>query len=134
MNSQACTLLAFNLASCVHDTLFGWLDPLWTYVVWGFWIAVALLVLGVLARIKEVFGWPGVVAAFGAIGAAFGFILRGKIDAERAATGAVQFPGGRAVPVQKPSAIRPRSAPVPPVIPQLPFNPFDPRNWQAPSR
>jgi len=39
------------------------LSPFWAFIVWGFWIVVALIALGVLAKLKEIGGWPAVWAA-----------------------------------------------------------------------
>lgn len=51
--------------------------PYWTWIVWGFWILVALAGLLALAKIKELFGWPGVFAVL-SLGAYSAGYVRGR--------------------------------------------------------
>lgn len=106
----ACTLTSFDLGQCAHDTLLGWLDPYWPYLVWGFWGVVALIVLGALYRVKMVFGTPGLVAVWSGAVLIAGFVLgrRSLVRAEPNAAGqpTVKFPGHQVpVVVQKPQHV-----------------------------
>ena len=49
----------------------------WTYIVWGFWALVALIVLGLLVKVKELGGWPAVWGVV-TLGVAAFFYNRGK--------------------------------------------------------
>ena len=57
----------FDLGKCAGNLLFGWVpDWLWMVLSWWPWILgifAALVVIFVLAKIKELLGWPGVFAA-----------------------------------------------------------------------
>lgn len=73
------TCSIFALDGCVHG-LWGWLLgllPWWT--PYAFWGVVALIVLGILAKIKEVAGWPGIIALLGVIAYGVGY-SRGRAD------------------------------------------------------
>lgn len=68
---MTCGLL--DVGCHIHE----FIAPFWFWIYWGFWAVVALVALGILYRIKTVFGWQGVlaalVAAFGVIVAIFSF-------------------------------------------------------------
>ncbi len=119
---NGCTLTSFDLGQCITGTLFGWLAPFWSAVVFWFWIALAivvlLVVLAIFARLRQAFGWYGVIAGLfvftNAITAALAFAYRGKIDAARIVahpvTGKPQamLPGAKGpTPIKKSSALRP---------------------------
>lgn len=57
---MTCGLL--DLGCHIHNLI----APFWFWIVVAFWIVVGLVALFVLAKINEVFGWRGVVAAVSA--------------------------------------------------------------------
>ncbi len=54
------------------------LAPFWFWIQVGFWIVVALLALWGLNALKNVAGWPGVVAAITAAAAGAGYVFGRK--------------------------------------------------------
>ncbi len=54
------------------------LAPFWFWIQVGFWIVVALIVLWVLAKLREVGGWPAVVAALVAAAGGAGYVFGRK--------------------------------------------------------
>lgn len=108
---NGCTLSNFDLGQCITNTLFGWLMPYWSYFYWGFWLILALLLLGALYRVKMVFGTPGLVAVWSGIVLVAGFILGQKstvrVTPNEAGQPTVKFPGHPApVVVQKPQHVK----------------------------
>lgn len=75
----------FDLSGCV--TLPNWLTDAWHQAqVWGWWalgIAAALVLLTVLVRVKQLAGWPGVVAVLMAV-LTLGAYGKGRIDQKAA--------------------------------------------------
>jgi hypothetical protein len=61
---NACSLLRFDLGSCLGGMLFWWV-PL---VPWWAWLLVALIVVGIVWKVA---GWPGLIA----LAAGAGFFL-----------------------------------------------------------
>lgn len=76
---NACKLgFGMDVGACLKALALGWVpDWFWTYGPWVLWGTVALVALGILARVKAVAGWPGLAAVLTAGGYVVGYV-RGK--------------------------------------------------------
>ena len=75
MMTNYCGLFSFDLAKCV----IGWLPWWWWMVPAGI---AAMIILGILYKIKTVFGWPGVLAVWSAVMVGIGYYLGKRNPAE----------------------------------------------------
>ena len=96
---NGCTFPFFDAGTCAKSALLGWI-PDWVWTTCGFihdywsFIAIGLIVLGVLVaeiRIYRTFGWPGVIGSFGAATFILGYVL-GKRSVVRATLNAAGQP------------------------------------------
>lgn len=97
---NACSLLSFNLATCVEGVFLGWIAA----VPWWAWIVCFLVAVGFVFRLA---GWLGVVALAGAAG----YVARGLQDAERSAQ---RPPAGGGAHAPPDPVIRPTAPALPP--------------------
>lgn len=91
------------------------LDPIWFWLSLGFWVVVALVVLGILYRVKQVFGWQGVVAALAAAGGVIIAIFSFKAGRDSVSPRTIEKP-------KKPK----------PILPVNPRGPQPPDIWNQP--
>jgi hypothetical protein len=93
VSASSCSLLDFNLATCVGGTVTGWFFGTIALMPWWGWVLAALIVAGAAYKIA---GWLGVAAFAGAVG----YGVRAVEDAEHARQKAGSPP--TAPPVAKP--------------------------------
>jgi hypothetical protein len=87
--------------------LHAFIDPFWFWIQLGFWVVVALVALGILYRIKQVFGWQGVLAALVAAGGVIIAIFSFKAGRDSITTEGDFDPPVRPKPPRPPLPIEP---------------------------